>query len=327
MKVFLKKRVLHIKQLIDSYGRNLYYLRLSITDKCQFSCSYCRTHEMKFLPKEELLTYEEIERLIGLFKDMGTKKIRITGGEPLVRQGIENLLFKIQESGLKTALTTNGFLLEKILPKIKNSVNSINVSLDSVHPLTFQKISGMPPAVMKKVMKAIKVSKESGIPTKINTVALQENFFEINDLIDFSKTISTPIRFIEYMTIKDNDKTVFSFEEVKEKIKKSRGLIEIKNKFGDGPAKYYKTNDGAIVGFISYSEPHFCDKCNRLRITPNGLLRLCLILGNELNLKKMLRAGMKDEDIKEKILSFVKLKPFSHGAYKVLNKNMNKIGG
>ncbi len=282
---------------------------------------------MKFLPREELLTYEEIERLTMLFKNMGTRKVRITGGEPLVRQGVNELVSKLHEVGFKTALTTNGFVLKEFLPNFKRSLDSINVSLDSVHPDTFEKISGMSRPVLKKVMNSIIASKEMGIPTKINTVVVRENAFEINDLIDFAKSISVPIRFIEYMLIGENEERPVSFKDLKEKISRSRGLFEIDEKLGDGPAKYYKTGDEAVVGFISYSQPHFCDKCNRLRITPDGMLRLCLILGGELNVKELLRNGSSDEEIEDKIANFVKLKPFSHGVFKALGKKMNSIGG
>ena len=282
---------------------------------------------MEFLPKEELLTYEEIERLMILFKNMGTKKVRITGGEPLVRRGVDKLALKLHELGFRTALTTNGFALREFLPEFKNSLDSINISLDSVHSETFEKISGMSRSVLKIVINSIITSKEMGIPTKINTVVIKENAFEINDLIDFAKSISIPIRFIEYMTVEENEKKSISFNELKEKIIKSQRLFEVDEKLGDGPAKYYKSDDGATVGFIAYSESHFCDKCNRLRITPDGMLRLCLILGVELDLKELLRSGSSDEEIKDKIINFVKLKPFSHGAYKVLGRKMNSIGG
>ena len=313
--------------LVDSFGRNLYYLRLSVTDRCQFSCSYCKAKEFQFLPKTELLTYEEIKRTLNIFKKLGTKKIRITGGEPLVRNRIDELMTKIHSMGLKTSLTTNGFLLKNFLPKIKDVVDSINVSLDSVHPETFEKISGMPSTVVKTVMNSISASKSSGIPTKINTVVMRENFEEIDDLIDFSKSLSVPIRFIEYMPHGESVIRSISFDEIREKIRKSRGLSKIDEIFGDGPAKYYKTEDGATVGFISYSQPHFCDTCNRLRITPDGKLRLCLVLGGELDLKTLLRNDLSDEKIEEKILNFIKLKPFSHGSYKTIGKKMNFIGG
>lgn len=282
---------------------------------------------MKFLPRKELLTYEEIERLTILFKKMGTRKVRITGGEPLVRLGVDKLVLKLHELGFRTALTTNGFALRKFLPKFKDSLDSINISLDSVHSETFEKISGMSRSVLKVVMNSIIASKEMGIPTKINTVIIKENAFEINDLIDFAKSISIPIRFIEYMTVGENEKKSIPFNDLKRKIIKSQGLFEVDKRFGDGPARYYKSDDGTVVGFIAYSESHFCDKCNRLRITPDGMLRLCLIRGVELNLKELLRSNSSDEEIKDKIINFVKLKPFSHGAYKVLGRKMNSIGG
>ncbi len=282
---------------------------------------------MEFLPKEELLSYEEIKRLTKLFKSMGTRKVRITGGEPLVRQGVERLVSMLHELGLRTALTTNGFVLKKFLPELKDSLDSINISLDSVHAETFEKISGMPRAFMRSVMDSIIASEKMRIKTKINTVVIKENAYEINDLIDFAKSIPVPIRFIEYMKVGENEKEPVFFDALKEKVAKSKGLIKMNEKFGDGPAEYYKTGDGSVVGFISYSQPHFCDKCNRLRITPDGMLRLCLILGGELNVKELLRSDLNDEEIKDKMANFVKLKPFSHGTYRALGKKMNSIGG
>ncbi len=314
-------------KLIDSFGRSLYYLRLSVTDKCQFSCSYCRGVESAFLPKRELLTFEEILRMSQILKKMGTKKIRITGGEPLLRHDIDELLKNLHALGINTALTTNGLILKNMIPKMVNVLNSVNISLDAIEPETFEIISGMPKAFHKIIIDSIIVTKKSGIPVKLNTVVIEENEKELVDLVDFAGALSIPIRFIEYMKVEQSKRYSVPIDIVKEKIAKARGLIKMKEKFGDGPAQYYKTNDGAVVGFIAYSSPHFCDACNRLRLTPDGKLRLCLILGGELDLKCMLRNGFSDEKIEHKISEFVKLKPFSHGNRQILEKKMNSIGG
>ena len=314
-------------KLLDSFGRNLYYLRISVTDRCQFSCLYCKGKTSNFLPESELLTFEEILRLSRIMKNMGTRKIRITGGEPLVRQEVDKLLKEIHALGLNTSLTTNGFALKGMIPKIKSVLNSVNISLDAMTPETFETISGMPKIFHKIVVDSIIAAKESGIPVKINTVVVEENKEEIMALVDFAKSLSIPIRFIEYMKVKQGADHGVSMDSVRKIITDLKGLTKISGKFGDGPARYFKTNDGVIVGFISYSSPHFCDTCNRLRLTPDGKMRLCLLLGGELDLKYMLRNGLSDEKIENKISEFVKLKPFSHGKKEILERKMNSIGG
>ncbi len=314
------------KALFDAYERNLYYLRLSITDKCQFSCSYCREKNGMFLPEKKLLTGDELFRLVRIFGKMGTRKVRITGGEPLMRKDSASIIAKIHDLGLRTALTTNGLKLKEILPKVRGKLDSVNVSLDTINPETFERISRMPGELLGIVVDSITAAKKEGIPIKLNSVVIEENEEEIVNLVDFASSLSIPIRFIEYMTMESGRQSV-PISKVKEKIRNERGLSREYGTFGDGPASYFRTDDGAVVGFISYTVPHFCDTCNRLRITSDGKLRLCLILGIELDLKKMFANGADDEEIIGKITEFVKRKPFSHGENLILKKNMNSIGG
>lgn len=313
--------------MIDSFGRNLYYLRFSVTDKCQLACSYCRKREDAFLPEESLLTFDEILRLASIFKSLGTKKIRITGGEPLFRNDSVEIVKSLHDLELKTALTTNGIRLKNVLERIKGSVDSINVSLDTLDPKTFEKITNMNGIFLNSIIDSIISAKKSNLNVKINTVILRENENEAADLIKFASNLKIPIRFIEYMSNGKDDNLFSDLSSLKIRIENSVGLVPIKERFGDGPARYFKSHDGGVIGLISYSEDHFCDDCNRLRITSDGKLRLCLILGIEIDLMKMMRSGSNDDEIKNSIIEFVKFKPFSHGKIEIIEKGMNKIGG
>ncbi len=315
------------KPIIDSFGRKLYYLRLSVTDKCQFSCTYCGIHSRDFLPQKALLTFEEIKRVLHIFKSMGTKKVRFTGGEPLMNPDIGEMLRYASSLGLKTALTTNGFLLRERWEEIEPFIDSVNISLDSVNPSTFAKISSRDQKDLQKVTDAIELVVRSGTSVKINTVIVRENAREIDDIIDFSKSLKVPIRFIEYMNVKGNEKETPDFEEIQNMLMQKYSLLPMSDKIGDGPALYYRTPQGMIMGFISYSSPHFCDGCNKVRITSDGKLRLCLVLGIELSLRDLLRNDMTDDGIESAIRAFVMLKPFSHGKVKILKSRMNSIGG
>jgi cyclic pyranopterin phosphate synthase len=310
---------------IDNFGRNLYYLRLSITDKCQMTCTYCRNRNEPFIKEDRFLNFDQISRIIDIFKDIGTKKMRITGGEPFYRNDVVQIIEMIHEKKLTVSVTTNGILLKQRLKNANSFPYSINVSLDTLKPLSFEKITGIKRSTLDVIIDSIHFSKESGVPTKINTVLIKENQDEMNELIDFASFLKLPIRFIEYMSNGTKENQVH-FREKRDEIISKRQLMPIEESFGDGPAKYFKGKD-EIVGFISYSEDHFCDTCNRLRITSDGKLRLCLVLGIEMNLKKMLEEEKNDEIIKEKIIEFVKLKPFNHGNISIIGKYMNRIGG
>lgn len=315
-----------IEILIDSFGRNLYYLRFSVTDRCQLACSYCRAKTDSFLPEKSVLTFDEVVKLGAIFKSLGTKKVRITGGEPLFRNDSVEIIKSLHLLGLNVALTTNGVRLKNVIESIKDTVNSINVSLDTLNPKTFEKITGMDGIFLKSIIDSIILAKKSDLNVKINTVILKENEDEAIDLIKFASDLKIPIRFIEYMSNGKHD-TSSNIDSLKEIIENSIGLVPIKEKFGDGPARYFRSHDDGVIGFISYSKEHFCDSCNRLRITSDGKLRLCLILGIEMDLMKMMRSGLSDDEIKNSIIEFVKFKPFSHGKVELIEKGMNRIGG
>lgn len=316
-----------IEILIDSFGRNLYYLRFSVTDRCQLACSYCRKKTDTFLPEESILTFDEIVKLATIFKSLGTKKVRITGGEPLFRNDSVEIIKSLHLLGLNVALTTNGIRLKNVIESIKGSVNSINVSLDTLNPKTFEKITGMDGIFLNSIIDSIILAKKSDLNVKINTVILKENENEAIDLIKFASELKIPIRFIEYMSNGNYDNSFSNLDSLKENIENLIGLLPIKESFGDGPARYFRSHDNGVIGFISYIEDHFCDSCNRLRITSDGKLRLCLILGIEMDLMKMMRSGSSDDEIKNSIIEFVNFKPFSHGKIEFIEKGMNRIGG
>ena len=308
--------------LTDKYNRNLNYLRISITDRCNLNCLYCKPNI--FIPKlthDEILRYEEIIRLIKIFIKLGVEKVRVTGGEPLVRKGVCDFLKRLSEFEQLTdiSLTTNGILLKDNINKIKSAgIKRINISLDTLKKEKFEKIAGK--KGFEKVWDGIITAYQLGFnPVKINVVALKG----INDkeLINFANlTYNYPfqIRFIEYMPISAKNGEVKKYsiltEQIKEKIASAGKLYEIKSDKNAGPAKLYKL-EGAKgeIGFISPISGHFCAECNRLRLTAKGNLRTCLLSPEETDLAALIRAGASDDEIIEAIYKAVSKKQKEHG--------------
>jgi cyclic pyranopterin phosphate synthase len=308
-------------KLIDNHNRNLNYLRISITDRCNLNCIYCKPQT--FTPKlshNEILRYEEIIRLLKIFTKLGIQKVRITGGEPLVRKGVYNFLKRLSEfKTLKDiSLTTNGVLLKDNINKIKNTgIKRINISLDTLKHEKFEKLAGK--KGFTKVWDGIITAYELGFnPIKINVVALK-NLNE-NEIIDFANlTYKYPfqIRFIEYMPISATNGEAKKYsiltDQIMKKISSIGKLHEIKPDKNAGPAKLYKL-DGAKgeIGFISPISSHFCENCNRLRLTAKGSLRTCLLSSEETELASLMRAGASDDEIIKTILAAVSKKQKKH---------------
>ena len=300
-------------QLKDNFDRPIKYLRLSVTDRCNLRCFYCMPEEgIHFLPKEQLLSYEEMIRLTDLFTDMGVDKIRITGGEPFVRKDLIGFLERISNNKnlKKLSITTNGILTKPFLPRLKTlGIDQINLSLDSVDEENFSKISRR--YEFNKVMDTFHQMLNDGFKVKINAVIMGGiNDHEIIDLAKLALTYPVSVRFIEEMPFNGSTKNQSSI-----KWNHIRILNELKTKFPDihklpTPANSTSENftfNGALgdVGIIAAFTRTFCGSCDRIRITSTGEMRTCLYGHNVLDLKKLLREGHSDASIKSQIINVV----------------------
>ncbi|MFH1019035.1 MAG: GTP 3',8-cyclase MoaA [Pseudomonadota bacterium] len=309
------------ERLTDMFARSISYLRISLTDHCNLNCQYCMPQEGRIrLANEELLSYEELLRVVGIAVSLGIEKVRLTGGEPLVRRDVLTFIKALAEiPGLTDIrLTTNGVLLADYAEALqKAGISKLNISLDTLRPERFQQITGVD--AFARVWAGISKARELGFsPIKLNVVALRG----INDdeFIDFAKlTLVEPlqIRFIEFMPIGasalwDKGKYISS-REIMEIIKPVGSLEPIPAKRMDGPARIFRFAGAAgSVGFISPISHHFCDRCNRLRLTSEGRLRSCLLLDQETDLKARLRGGATDAEIRELIIATILDKPKRH---------------
>ena len=327
------------QKLIDKYNRHLNYLRISITDRCNLKCMYCMPPG--FIPRlshNEILRYEEIIRIINVGIRLGISKVRITGGEPLVRKGVYDFLEQLSGmDGLQDiALTTNGVSLKDNIEKIKAAgIKRINISLDTLSRNKYKEITGRDR--FDQVWEGIELAYKNGFdPIKLNLVALSGvNDDELADFARLSFSYPFHIRFIEYMPIgKSRMKygPLLLVPEIKKRISTIGKLIPVKNSINDGPAERYKF-EGARgeIGFIGALSHHFCNRCNRLRLTASGQLRPCLLSDHYEDLKSPLRKGCSDEELAEIFLAAVHHKPSDHNLSisnpaEILSQ-MSSIGG
>ena len=321
----------------DKYGREIDYLRVSVTDNCNLRCIYCMEEKGNdFFDEEEKVTKDEICKIVNSCSKLGIKKIRLTGGEPLVRKDIVELVEAINKiEGIEEIyLTTNGILLEdKVYILKKAGLKGVNISLDSLKDEMFNKLTRL--GELKKVLKSIDKCLEHGINVKLNVVMIKGmNEDEILDFVKLTLDKSMDVRFIELMPIGVGSKFKrVSNEEIKKIIKDNYNDTEevMKNKNG-GPATYIKLRDAkGKVGFISAISNCFCEECNRIRLTSEGFLKQCLHYNYGIDLKKLLRNGASEEEIINAIEENIFNKPEKHlfmkkSADKEL-KFMNKIGG
>jgi len=327
-------------ELIDTYNRRLSYLRISITDHCNLNCIYCRPFPGGAkVPHREILSYEELLRIVRVATDLGISKVRITGGDPLVRSHVCEFLDQLTRiEGLRdVSLTTNGVLLEKKLGKLQAAgIKRLNISLDSLKPERMSSITGHD--VFDRVWRGILKASEMGFdPIKINMVPIGGiNDDEVEAFARLSLTHPFHIRFIEYMPIGDTgigpDRRVLA-EDIKKRIEAAFGpLAPVEQSSDGGPARRYRI-EGAMgeIGLIQPISQHFCATCNRLRLTANGRLRLCLLSNLQEDLMSPLRSGCSDEELKDIILSAVQKKPMQHnfsgGSNDCLKDQMSAIGG
>ena len=307
-------------QLTDQFNRKINYIRISVTDRCDFRCIYCMSEQMKFLPKKELLTLEEINRIASIFISMGVEKIRITGGEPLVRKNIDTLFNNLSKNkDLKElTLTTNASQLMKKAEMLKASgIKRINISLDSLNPLNFKKMTRT--GDLSNVLDGIEHAINIGLKQiKLNTVIMRGiNDHEIFDLVEFAIKKNIDISFIEEMPLGDTafsrKSTFTSNDEILKKIKTHYLIDKIDYRTG-GPAEYWQIlSTKSRIGLISPHSHNFCEECNRVRISCKGELFLCLGQDDKIELMPLLREyPNNDQPIKDAILNSMKIKPKSH---------------
>lgn len=306
--------------LSDSFQRPIDYLRISVTDRCNLRCIYCMPENgVKLFPREDILSYEEIHRVARAAAELGIDKIRLTGGEPLVRVGLSQLVAMLARlEGINDiALTTNGVLLARYAAELKEAgLRRVNISLDTLQPEKFQRITRS--QRLEQVLEGIRISEDLGLrPVKINMVVMRG----INDdeVLDFArKSISDGwnVRFIELMPFgeqgkKDNNHIPVS--EIRELLDTLGPLEPCMPGAGGGPAKYFRyPNAKGTIGFISPISEHFCINCNRLRLTADGRLHLCLLGEATVDLRAPLRSGASVAELKEIIQKAVAAKPERH---------------
>jgi len=308
----------HNKDLIDRFGRRIEYLRLSVTDRCDLRCTYCMPEGFTgFEEPAHWLTFDEIERLISLFAKLGLKRLRLTGGEPLLRRNLTELTGRLSTiPGIEDlSLSTNATQLHKHAKALKQSgVTRLNISLDSLQPDRVEKISGRP--VLDKIIRGIMAGKQAGFaPIKINMVAMKgTNDDEIDDMVEFCINHGFTLRMIEAMPMGDTGRNTqfLDLQPIKQRLQERFGLID--GVFpGGGPARYLKSPDGKFsIGFITPISQHFCETCNRVRLSVDGTLYMCLGQEEKFEFRPLLRGGASDQEIEEAILTAINLKPEKH---------------
>lgn len=339
-----------MNRLIDNFGREISYLRVSITDRCNYRCIYCQSEkEFEFIPHQEILRFEEIVEIVQEAVNLGITKVRITGGEPLVRKGVVNFIKQLRKIDRleDISLTTNGFFLSEYAEKLKDAgLNRVNISLDSLQEEKYKKITrgGSLGKALKGIDSAFKARL---LPIKINTVVMKGiNDDEVDDFVRLALERPLNIRFIEFMPSGEEVINVFkdkfiSVQEIKEKLVRKYLLHPIKIATSNGPARYFQIEGGkGTVGFINALSQHFCKTCNRIRLTSEGKLRPCLFSNKEIDIKKAIReiAGdnkdksvLRRKIIRDKIIEAVKLKPRGHKLniknQENLSFQMSRIGG
>lgn len=326
--------------LQDGLGRRIEYLRLSVTDRCDFRCVYCMAEDMTFLPRAQILTLEEIERLARLFVSLGVRKIRLTGGEPLVRRGIVDLCARISAlPGLRElVMTSNGSQLVKLAEPLAGAgVKRLNISLDSLDPERFKAITRT--GELQQVLDGIEAARAAGFERiKLNTVVLKgRNHDEVPALTEYALSRGLDITFIEEMPLgevgRERGEAYCSSDEVRAMLSERYRLLDSTESSG-GPARYLRVEDypDSRIGFISPHSHNFCDTCNRVRLTTEGRLLLCLGHENALDMRRLLRQHPGDDaPVREALERALLYKPARHefsvdGEVQVL-RFMNATGG
>ncbi|WP_119940063.1 GTP 3',8-cyclase MoaA [Neorhizobium sp. NCHU2750] len=317
----MSSRTSALAPMIDPFGRSVTYLRVSVTDRCDFRCTYCMAENMTFLPKKDLLTLEELGRLCSAFIAKGVRKLRLTGGEPLVRK---NIMFLVEALGKHVAagrldeltLTTNGSQLARYAQQLHdNGVRRINVSLDTLDPQKFKTITRW--GDFSKVMEGIDAAQKAGIHIKLNAVALKDfNEAEIPDMIRFAHGRGMDLTLIETMPMgeieEDRTDRYLPLSELRATLGKQFALADIPYMTG-GPARYVEVKEtGGRLGFITPMTHNFCESCNRVRLTCTGTLYMCLGQNDAADLRTALRASPDDDHLSSAIDEAITRKPKGH---------------
>ncbi|HET7537369.1 MAG TPA: GTP 3',8-cyclase MoaA [Candidatus Didemnitutus sp.] len=323
----------------DRYNRDIDYVRISLTDACNLRCVYCMPEHMTFRPRDELLSDDELRRLIGLFGAVGFRKIRFTGGEPTLRTSLVDLVrHATQTPGIETVgLTTNGVLLEKLaVPLRAAGLRSVNISLDTLDPEKFRRITRW--GRLDTVLAGLHAAAQAGLRVKLNAV-VSRGANDREDVVALARfTLEHPwqVRFIEQMPFGNNadfqQRSMVDEAELRDVLAAAYGPLELVNNGRlDGEARLYRIKGAAgALGFISPVSKPFCADCNRLRLTADGVLRLCLLRDNEVDLRPALRGSATDEEIVAMIRAAVFEKPWGHGLEDHLipaTRGMSEIGG
>lgn len=329
------------KELSDSFGRIAKKLRISITDRCNMRCIYCMPfNNTKWLSQKNILTYEQITYLAEIFASLGIEKIKITGGEPLVRVDIISLIKSLSSiKGINSiSMTTNGILLKDRVAGLKEAgLESINISLDTFNRTRFKSISGIDG--LDIVLESIKSAVSQDMRVKINTVIIRDwNDDEISEFVEFSKKTGCPVKFIEFMPLDGtkiwSENLVVSKDEMIDKINNDFGKLSPLDNDKADPARLYRFDNGnATIGFIPSITKPFCQDCDRVRITAEGKLHTCLFEKKNYDLKALLDKGKSDKEIQEYIRNCILEKP--EGIIKIIKNhslepginNMYSIGG
>ncbi|KGJ07650.1 GTP 3',8-cyclase MoaA [Paracoccus sphaerophysae] len=328
--------------LIDPFARPITYLRVSVTDRCDFRCTYCMSEHMQFLPKADLLTLEELERLSSAFVDLGVRKLRITGGEPLVRRNIMSFFEAMAQrlgSGLdELTLTTNGSQLSRFArPLAECGVRRVNVSLDTLDPDKFAAITRW--GRLPQVLDGIRAAQDAGLRVKINAVALKGfNEDELFALLDWCATQGHDLTFIEVMPMGEmGDENrldqYWALSDLRARLAERLTLTPLAERTG-GPARYVRVEEtGQKIGFITPLTHNFCESCNRVRVTCTGELFMCLGQEDRADLRSALRASPDDEPVRQAIRAAIARKPkghdfdYSRGVGGQMTRHMSHTGG
>ncbi|WP_462320430.1 GTP 3',8-cyclase MoaA [Halochromatium sp.] len=326
--------------LIDRFGRQVTYVRLSVTDRCDLRCVYCMAEDMTFLPRAQVLTLEEMARLGRCFTELGVTKLRVTGGEPLVRRDVMTLFEALGPlPGLKDlSLTSNGTQLHRFANRLKAAgVTRINISLDSLRPERFRAITRK--GDLEQVLAGIDAARSAGFARiKLNSVILKHrNHDEVVDLVGFALERGLEISFIEEMPLgeigeHDRAEAFYPSEQIRSDLAEQFELIPTTETTG-GPSRYWRVaGTDTRIGFISPHSHNFCGSCNRVRVTAEGRLLLCLGQEHSIDLRRVLRANPLDDDaVKRAIIKSMAIKPQGHDfdleAKPIIFRHMNATGG